>query len=55
MTIEEYTDPKRFPATTQKGLSPQEQLMIDAVNYDALRKFLADGGNPDEEQRQRWT
>jgi hypothetical protein len=54
MTLDEYTDPKRFQATTQKGLSPQDQLMIDAVNHDALRKFLAEGGKPSESQSKRW-
>jgi hypothetical protein len=54
MTLDEYTDPKRFPATTQKGLPPQSQLMIDAVNYDALKKFLAEGGKPSAEQSRRW-
>ena len=54
MTIEEYMNPMRFPATTQKGLKPSEQLMIDAVNYDQLRQYLEDGGQPDEDQRGRW-
>lgn len=34
MTLAEYMDPGRFPETTQEGLTPQQQMMIDAVNYD---------------------
>jgi hypothetical protein len=54
MTITEYTDPARFPLTTQRGLSARNQLLIDAVNFDALRKFLDEGGIPGENQRGRW-
>jgi hypothetical protein len=54
MTITEYTDPARFPLTTQRGLSTKGQLLIDAVNYDVLKEFLSDGGMPSERQRKRW-
>ncbi len=38
MTLAEYMDPAKFPLTTQKGLTPQQQMMIDAVNYDELKE-----------------
>lgn len=43
MTLAEYMDPARFPLTTQKGLTPEQQMMIDAVNYDDLREMEAAG------------
>jgi hypothetical protein len=55
MTIQEYMAPARFPETTQGNLDPKGQLLIDAVNYDALRRFLEDGGEPSDSQRERWT
>ncbi len=36
MTLSEYLDPSRFPLTTQAGLSAEQQMLIDAVNYDEL-------------------
>lgn len=36
MTLADYMDPARFPETTQAGLTPQQQMMIDAMNYDEL-------------------
>ena len=40
MTVDEYMDPQRFPLTTQKGLSPEQQMMIDAFNLDSMREGL---------------
>lgn len=54
MTLNEYIDPARFPATTQGGLSPKQQLIIDAFNYDQLRQHFDGGGELDDEQRVRW-
>ncbi len=50
MTLPQYMDPRRFPLTTQPGLTPRLQFMIDAVNLDQLRAYLADGVTPTEEQ-----
>ncbi|HEY7153112.1 MAG TPA: hypothetical protein VH575_04035 [Gemmataceae bacterium] len=54
MTLSDYIDLARFPLTTQRGLSPKNQLLIDAVNFDLLREFLEEGGLPTESQRRRW-
>ena len=43
MTLAEYMDPVRFPESTQKGLAPRQQLMIDAVNYDDIVRLREDG------------
>jgi len=43
MTLAEYMDPARFPLTTQTGLTPQQQMMIDAVNFDDLREMEESG------------
>lgn len=50
MTLAEYMDPARFPETTQAGLTPQRQLLIDAFNFDQLREYLEFGGQLDDEQ-----
>ncbi len=36
MTEPEYLDATKFPLSTQAGLGLESQMMIDAVNYDAL-------------------
>ncbi len=36
MTESEYLDATTFPLSTQAGLGLEHQMMIDAVNYDAL-------------------
>jgi hypothetical protein len=54
MTLQEYMDPTQFPLTTQHGLSPRGQLMIDAVNYDALRELVEEGGQLSDSQGCRW-
>jgi hypothetical protein len=43
MTEQEYLDPKRFPLTTQPGLTLQQQRLLDAVNCDDLEQMLAEG------------
>jgi hypothetical protein len=43
MTLEEFLDPQRFPLTTQPGLTPHQQLMMSAFNYDKFQE-LADSG-----------
>lgn len=46
MTLSDYLDPARFPRTTQPGLSPRDQMHLDAVNYDDLAADRAAGRNP---------
>jgi hypothetical protein len=36
VTLEEYLDAQRFPLTTQKGLDPSNQLMLDAFKMDGM-------------------
>jgi hypothetical protein len=57
MTLQEYMDAERFPWTTQPGLDPSGQLMIDAFNYDQMREYLEEEGTVeslDAEQPARW-
>ncbi len=57
MTLQEYMNPGRFALTTQRGLSPKNQLLLDAFNYDQMREYLEDGGTVDdldEEATARW-
>lgn len=49
-----YLDPKRFPLTTQKGLTLQEQKMIDAVNKDDIRRMIEEGRPLDDELKGIW-
>jgi len=52
MTITEYMNPEKFPMTSQKGSSPENQLWLDAFNYDQLEEAVANGHQMDEEQIQ---
>lgn len=40
MTPQEYVDPRLFPLTTQPGLRVDQQMLLDAVNYDDVRDAL---------------
>lgn len=51
MTLREYMDPSRFPHTTQRGLSPQGQLLIDVHNYDGLIEAQESGGKLNAKQQ----
>jgi hypothetical protein len=51
MTLAEYMDPQRFPLTTQSGLSAQQQLMLDAFNWDALTEARENGEQLAEDQK----
>jgi hypothetical protein len=52
MSIEaDYLDSKRFPLSSQPGLTLQQQRMIDAVNLDDLRRMQEEGRPMSEEQR----
>jgi hypothetical protein len=50
MTVAEYMSPQRFPLTTQPGLRPDQQMMIDSVNYDELNDNAGGLLTPEEEQ-----
>jgi hypothetical protein len=52
MTLTDYMNLEKFPATSQKGLSPEKQLRIDAFNYDQLEEAIARGHQMDAEQIQ---
>lgn len=43
MTPSEYMDPKRFPRSTQEGLSIEDQILRDSVNYDDVVRYEAEG------------
>lgn len=54
MTLEDYMDPSRFPLTTQKGLTPHQQFLIDAMNFDDLAEAVELDRPMDEETAARW-
>jgi hypothetical protein len=37
LTPDEYLSPDRFPLTSCPGLSLDQQMLIDAIQYDELR------------------
>ena len=43
----------KYPLTTQDGLSVKRQSLIDALNLDDLREYVADGNELTEEERAR--
>lgn len=52
LTLAEYMNSQLFPLTSQPGLSPHDQMMIDAVNYDEFKEDSEGGALlTDEEQR----
>ncbi len=51
MTLTDYMNPEKFPTTSQKGLSPQRQLFLDAFNYDQMEEAIAGGATPNETQK----
>jgi hypothetical protein len=51
MEAKEYLDPERFPLTTQRGLTLQQQQLLDAANLDDLREWLAQGKALSDAQR----
>lgn len=54
MTLTDYMNPEKFPATSQKGLSPQEQLRIDAFNYDQIEEAIGRGLPMNKMQEEAW-
>lgn len=43
ITLAQYMSAQAFPLTTQPGLSPEQQMMLDANNYDAVREAVENG------------
>jgi hypothetical protein len=54
LTLQEYLDPGRFPLMTQAGLTPMQQLFLDAFNYEKLKEFTEDAGLPHGEPKAIW-
>ena len=53
MTAEQYMDKKRFPLTTVDGVTLDEQLEIDLINWDGLEQMKSKGHKLDKEQYAR--
>lgn len=51
MTPEDYLSEVHFPLTTQPGLGAEEQLQIDAINYDEWRQARRQGEQLSPEER----
>lgn len=51
MTAEQYMDKERFPLSTADGASLEEQLQIDAINWDDLERAKKDGIKLDKHKR----
>ncbi len=51
MTLTEYCSVEVFPRTTQAGISPSAQMLLDATNYDELMEAEASGAllTPEEQ------
>ena len=54
MTLTEYMNPEKFPAPSQKGLTPQNQLRIDAFNHDQMVEAIDRGLPMNEMQEEAW-
>lgn len=52
MTIADYLNPEYFPKTTQPGLTIEQQMLIDATNFDELMEAEKGGAlmTPEEEE-----
>lgn len=49
----DYMDNKRFPLTTQGGLSFSSQQMIDSFNYDEIIRHMQNGEKIDDDIQKR--
>ena len=54
MTLTDYMNLEKFPATSQKGLSPEKQLRIDAFNYDQIEEAIGRGLPMNKMQEEAW-
>jgi hypothetical protein len=43
LTLDDYMNPARFPLTTQGGLTPRQQMLIDAVNLGDVQRAEEEG------------
>jgi hypothetical protein len=53
LTLADYLNPARFPATTQEGASAKCQLLAASFNLSSLRWALEEGYSLDQEQQNR--
>lgn len=51
MTPDEYLDPRSWPLTGQQGLGIEEQLQLDALNFDEYSAAKRGGEQMDERER----
>ncbi len=51
MTPADYLNPHLFPLSTQEGLSLEQQLQLDAVNYDEYAKTIENREQLDGRER----
>jgi len=54
LKLMDYMNPEKFPATSQKGLGPQEQLRIDAFNHDQMVEAIGRGLPMNKMQEEAW-
>src|SRR5437763_1378916 len=54
MRLEDYCSKEKFPKTSQEGLSPTQQLKLDAFRYDSAVEFLEAGNVLSPEQQAVW-
>jgi hypothetical protein len=52
-TNQPIIDNSKFPLTTQQGLSPKDQAMIDSINLDELREAVEHGKILSDKQQAR--
>ena len=50
ISMADYMNPQMFPLTTQAGLPPDKQMLIDAHNYDEFREVVESGRVLSEEE-----
>lgn len=43
ITLAQYMSAQLFPLTSQPGISPEQQMLLDTTNYDAVREALDNG------------
>jgi hypothetical protein len=54
VTKDEYLDRNGFPLTTQRGLTLNQQMMIDGHNLDELRELIESKLKPLSGRGARW-
>lgn len=51
--LRDYMNPEKFPLTSQKGLSVDDQKLIDNFNYNQFLEALEEKQELDENQKAR--